>query len=155
MKSNLEAYWTIDKVKVPITIVYLQEIVDETYIASVLNPGWGDPKTATRKLLVAIYTQSRFLKTAYNEHLNKNGTKDIGIAQINSCHWSTRKSDWYQFCHQEGLKSHDPGQLWDSSINILFAAWYNQKALDNDQTCYHFNRTKDQKRLYQALLKIE
>lgn len=154
MQSQGETYWPEGKKRIPITEKYILSIVDQTYDASFLNPGWGNPKGVTKKLLTGIYTQSRFFQWALNTTLNKDKTSDIGIAQVNSKHFKNGVGLWYVFCKEQGLTNTDPKELWDIGINIRFMAWYNQRAIDRDMDTYHFNRTKDQKQLYSKLLKV-
>lgn len=120
--------------------------------AAPLNPAWGTVQAATRRWCVAVYTQTRFGWWEENDHLNRNGTIDRGIAQINSIHFEPG-GDWWTFCKQEGYNPCEE-LVWNPAVNLQFAAWYNQRAIEKDQDTYHFNRTKIQQELYAELLKV-
>lgn len=110
--------------------------------------------TAIRHL-VSSYGESYFKPDAIN-YKNKYGTLDVGIEQINSCHWcyAAKVTDWMEFCNEYGYDPTRLAQLMDPKINLKFAAWINEITMKRHLASYHFADKPGKKKLYFELLAV-
>jgi len=140
---------------VHITKSQVHEVVLAAWQAAPLNPGWGSRRTTTIKLVSAAYRETRFVFDAV--HVNKNGTIDIGLMQINSCNWFSGKGckKWKRFCKSQKLKPKNIGALMDPYISMGYAAYLNQTFIKNHCHQYVFYGYRSQRKLYDLMLKAE
>jgi hypothetical protein len=139
--------------KTYLTTRYLRGVVVNCLDAGELNPSGGPPLEAGIKLLSAAYGESGFYAAA--RYVNKNGSTDAGIMQVNSVHWwgkSQVHPTWGEFCDKLGY-TYDLAKLWKPRINIQFAAIINEMLAQQHQRTYRFNYWKrpDQQKLYKLL----
>ena len=67
-----------------VTVDFLEKIIINDYDASRFNPSWGPRPLACIKEVCYQYGESRFDNYAFN--INKCGSFDMGMGQVNSCH---------------------------------------------------------------------
>lgn len=157
-KNHESALWRTDAVRgrylYKLTHEYLTHIVESSYDASRFNNSWGPRRLATIKLLVAAYGESRYDGLAVN--VNRNGSVDLGILQINSCHWFGVKdgAEWARFCKMEGIDPNNTRLLLNVYYNINYAGWLNEQFIQGRHATYHYYDAKSKRALYDALLKV-
>ena len=132
---------------------YLRGVVQDCFDSAYLNPSGGKEIEAGIKLLSAAYGESGFYWKA--RHVNRNGTTDAGILQVNSVHWFGNGQihpTWSEFCNTMGL-DYGLNQLWTPRINIEFAATINEIIQKTGKHGYKYASWKrpDQIRLYRLL----
>ena len=140
--------------KTYLTTRYLRGVVRDCLEAASLNPSGGGLELAGIRLLSAAYGESAFYSGA--RFVNRNGSTDIGIMQVNSVHWFGKGQvppTFRDFCDDQGLE-YDTRLLYRTGINIKFAAVVNQMLYRQHCRTYRFNYWKrpDQRKYYKLLL---
>lgn len=125
------------------------EIYDSAWLASRHNPAWGPRELVAIKLICVQPKESWFNRKAVN--VNKNGTIDVGVMQINSCNWFY-SGWWEKFCEGEKYNKKRESLLFSRYFNVEYAAWLNERFKKNGIREYQYYSTKEQKELYDAIL---
>ena len=134
----------------------IKKVVYGAWEAAPLNPGWGNRRLTTIRLISAAYRESRFDFKAVRL-TNKNGTIDLGLMQINSCNWFSGKgrSKWRRFCKRFHKNPNNLKLLFDPFFSMKYAAYLNQSFIKYHHKTLVFSRCKSQKKLYEKLFFYE
>jgi len=136
-----------------VTVEFLEAQIINDYDASRFNPSWGPRPLACIKEVDYQYGESRFDRYALN--INKCGSFDMSLGQINSCHitmFNGEKScGFLNFCKILKVK---PNMLliWNPYYNSLFSAFLNEDFIKNGQSTYHYYDTPAKRQLYDAMI---
>ncbi len=129
----------------------LVEVYDSAWLASKNNPTWGPRILITCKLIVVQVKESPgFNRKAL--YVNKDGSLDVGSMQINSCNWFGSYW-WERYCKKRKYKSNDFGLLFNRYFNLAYAAWLNERFIENRLKQYRYYEKPEQKELYDSLIK--
>ncbi len=100
----------------------METIVAAAYEAGRQTKSLGPQGQAALRLLSAGFRESGFHPKVINRRLNRDGSVDFGLMQVNSVHLRPAgRSEWDLFCRQKGF-SPAKHNLLNPRINMLFAS---------------------------------
>lgn len=137
-----------------VTVEFLEERIIDDYDAARFNPAWGPRPLACIKELDYQYGESRWDRYAVN--INRIGSIDLGLGQINSCHFvmldGAKSCAYINFCKMMKLEP-NLKWIWSAYFNSLFSAYLNEDFIKNGARTYKYYDNLPKQNLYDVMVK--